>query len=86
VSRSDHQALQFYDIIFQQTLQYISLDIEIYFVLSSDEWLATHVDCPVHVADFGICEGQTFLPLLKLLIGKYMYFNLACTDQFYGRF
>ncbi|XP_048739943.2 uncharacterized protein LOC125654181 [Ostrea edulis] len=30
--------------------------------------LDTHTDCPIDLADFGACEGHTFLPFLKLVI------------------
>ncbi|XP_056001639.1 uncharacterized protein LOC130048656 [Ostrea edulis] len=34
-----------------------------------DNYLDTHMDCPINLADFGTCEGQTFLPFLKLVVG-----------------
>lgn len=44
-------------------------------LISLDINLDKHTDCPIDLADFGSCGGQTFLPFLKLVIGKYSYFN-----------
>jgi hypothetical protein len=44
-------------------------------LLYVDTYLDANATDPISIADFGTCEGQTFFPLLKKLIGKYSYYN-----------
>jgi hypothetical protein len=45
-------------------------DVNIFYHWFLDEYLDAHVDCPINIVDFGTCEGQTFLPFLKQIIGE----------------
>jgi hypothetical protein len=40
-------------------------------ILFLGKYLETQQDHHINIADFGTCEGKTFLPFLDLLIGKF---------------